>query len=201
MAENIIIDAEVEETQKKENKSKNVSSASGVPQKVNASPVVASPSEIEKRKKNLLQQYHDGHKSLKEKLEQSQHKTIEERVMALVDEVVNETDNLLANELYMSEQGNLGDASVVSFKRAEVLEKAIKAIQTRKLYEKDNKVDVDSPSMRVIFKFFMSKVRKAFKELKYDDDASDTFFDFLGKAFTDWQKELQDELDAELSKV
>jgi len=195
--ETVIIDAEVEEN---ENKSKN-SSSKNVPQKVNASPIAVSPGDIEKKKKSLLQKYHEGHKSLKEKLEQSQHKTIEERVMALVDEVVNETDNLLANELYMSEQGNLGDASVVSFKRAEVLEKAIKAIQTRKLYEKDRKVDVDSPSMRVIFKFFMSKVRNAFKELKYDDDASDAFFDFLGKAFTDWQKELQIELDEEMSKV
>jgi hypothetical protein len=179
-----------------------------VPEKVDAMPVpapptapVLSPQEIKKRKKHLLQEYHDGFSNLRDKLKQGGYTSIEDLVMALVDEVIRETDHLLGNELVMEEQGNLGDASVVSFKRAEVIEKAIKAIRTKQLYEKEGRIDANSPSMRVVFKYFMGKVKYVFEKLQYPEEASDTFFRFLAEAMDGWQKELQEEIDEEVAKA
>jgi hypothetical protein len=154
---------------------------------------------IAKRKEELLAKYHGGSGSLKERLHKVGSKSIEDLVMNLVDEVIQETDSLLGNELISEENGDLKSASVISFKRAEVLEKAIKAIQTKQMFDKGNKIDANSPSMRVIFKYFMGKVKYVFEKLKYPEEASDTFFRFLADGMDGWQKELQDEIDAEVT--
>jgi len=143
----------------------------------------------------LVRAYHGGSKSLVEKLNTEDKSDMANLVMALVDEVIGETDNLKGNELIATEDGNLRDASIISFKRAEVLEKAIKAVQTKQVFDKETGIDVSSPQMQAVFRFFMRKVKIVFQRMGYEDEACDTFFEYLGIAMEGWQKELQSELE------
>jgi len=156
--------------------------------------LTSSPRDVLELRKKLVKQHYRGSSSLVEKLENEGRNSLEGLVMSLVDEVVKETDSLLANELVSIQEGNLRDASIISYKRSEVLEKAIKAVQAKQVFEKENGVDVDSPSMLVVFKYFMGKVQDVFKGMNTDDELSDTFFRTLASGLSDWKKELGSEL-------
>jgi len=152
------------------------------------------PSNMMEMRGNLVRDYHRGSQCLAERLQAEGKNNMEQMVMALVDEVIKETDSLLGNELLATHEGNLRDASVISYKRAEVLEKAIKAVQTKQAFDKEHGVDVEAPAMRTVFRFFMKKVKYVFAQLGYDDEASDTFFRSLGEAMEGWKKELKEDL-------
>lgn len=155
----------------------------------------AVPSNMLEQREYLVKKYYDGKDGLAEKLEIEGRNNIEMMVMALVDEVIKETDNLLGNGLLAIEQGDLSSASVISAKRAEVLEKAIKAVQTKQIFDKECGIDVESPSMRVVFRFFMTKVKITFDKLGFGTEASDAFFRELSEQMKNWQKELKIEID------
>jgi hypothetical protein len=142
----------------------------------------------------LVEQYHKGSKSLVERLKKDNKADAESLLICLIDEVIGESDHLLGNELVATENGDLRDASVISYKRAEVLEKAIKAVQARNQVEKESGVDLDSPSMMVVFRFFMFKVKETFKKMGISDEQSDIFFRTLGEEMEDWKKELREQL-------
>jgi hypothetical protein len=154
----------------------------------------AAPKNMLEVRDNLVKEYHKGSSSLAEKLESEGKNNLEGLIMSLVDEVIKETDSLLANELVSISQGDLRDASIISYKRSEVLEKAIKAVQAKQVFEKENGVDVNSPSMLVVFKYFMGKVKDVFGEMNTDDELSDTFFRNLASNLSEWKKELDSEL-------
>jgi len=156
--------------------------------------LASSPKDIGELRKSLVRQHHKGASSLVERLENEGKNNLEGLIMSLVDEVVKETDSLLANELVSIQQGDLRDASIISYKRSEVLEKAIKAVQAKQVFEKENGVDVNSPSMLVVFKYFMGKVKDVFSGMNTDDELSDTFFRNLASNLSDWKKELGEEL-------
>ena len=154
------------------------------------------PTNMLEQREFLVKQYHKGSESLAKRLHSEGKNNIETMVMALVDEVIKETDNLLGNGLIAIEQGELRDASVISAKRAEVLEKAIKAVQTKQMFDKESGIDVDSPSMRVVFRFFMKKSKQVFDKLGFGEEISDSFFKTLSSAMENWQDELKRELDS-----
>lgn len=143
----------------------------------------------------LVERYHQGARGLTERLRASGREDAEALVVALIDEVIKETDHLLGNELVATENGELRDASVISFKRSEVLEKAIKAVQTKQMFERESGIDIDSPAMMLIFRFFMAKVRATFVGINAPDEMSDLFFDKLSDAMSDWKKELRRQFD------
>lgn len=140
----------------------------------------------------LLERYHAGVSSLVERLRRSGKEDMESLVVALIDEVVQETDHLLGNELVATQNGELRDASVISYKRAEVLEKAIKAVQAKQEFEKQSGIDVDSPAMIIVFRFFMSKARDAFDRISVGAEVSDLFFRTFGEIMENWKKELRE---------
>ena len=109
--------------------------------------------------------------------------------------MVRESDHLLGNELVATQNGDLRDASVISYKRAEVLEKAIKAAQARMEFERESGIDLDSPSMMVVFRFFMSKVKDVFAKMGMDSEANDVFFRMLGDEMENWKRELHEKLE------
>ena len=158
------------------------------------------PKDILELRENLVKAYHGGASSLAGKLEDEGRNNLEGLIMSLVDEVIKETDSLLANELVSIQQGDLRDASIISYKRSEVLEKAIKAVQAKQVFEKENGIDVNSPSMLVVFKYFMGEVKDVFEVMNTDDELSDTFFRNLASNLSDWKKELKDEL-SDLDKL
>ena len=139
----------------------------------------------------LIAKYHQGARSLVDKLRTSGRTDAEALLQALITEIVQETDHLLGNELVSTENGDLRDASIISFKRAEVLEKVIKAVQTRQQLEKEQELDLDSPAMMVVFRYFMSKVKIALVNVKAPDDMSDLFFKTLSEAMADWKRDLK----------
>jgi hypothetical protein len=149
-------------------------------------------SDVVKYRGELVQQYHEGAPSLVAKLRAAGKEDSEALLVALVDEVIKESDHLLGNELVATNEGNLRDASVISGKRAEVLEKAIKAVQAKQEFESKSGIDVDSPSMVVIIRFFLSKCRDTFDIMNVGDETKDLFMRTMGDVMDEWKKELRE---------
>jgi hypothetical protein len=154
-----------------------------------------APQKIAEYRKELVKQYHNGAPSLVARLKASGSIDTQSLIVSLIDEVITETDNLLGNQLVATENGELRDASVISFKRAEILEKAIKAVQSKAQMEKESGIDLDSPSMMVIFRFFMRKSKEALEKNGIMEDQIDLFFQTLGGIMEFWKKELREDFD------
>lgn len=154
-----------------------------------------TPENMLEMREQLIRSYHGGSNSLISRVKAEGRDNLEQLVIALVEEIIKETDNLLGNGLIATEQGDLRDASVISFKRSEVIGMAIKAVQTKQQFEKEGGIDVESPSMMVVFQYFMSQVKEVFEMMELDSEFSDTFFRMLGDAMSDWKSELKTELD------
>ena len=75
------------------------------------------PANVVEYRKQLVTTYHNGSPSLVERIRKAGKDDIESLLIAMIDEVVGETDNLLGNELVATQNGELRDASIISFKR------------------------------------------------------------------------------------
>lgn len=117
-------------------------------------------------------------------------------LMTLISELVDTGDNLLGNELLATENGDFRDATVIAVKRAEVIEKILKVIQAKQACEKENGIDVESPSMLVVFRYFISKTKEALVKIGVADELADTFYKALGELSENWKKDLRLELEA-----
>jgi len=153
------------------------------------------PNNMLDRRKNVVMEYYNGAPGLADKLRGQNRDKPEMLVMALVDELIGETDNLLGNGLIATEQGDLRDATIISSKRAEVLEKAIRAVQTKQVFDKTGGIDLSSPSVRIIMRYFMKKAKIVFEQMGMRDEMSDTFFRQLGETMSEWQVELEADLE------
>jgi hypothetical protein len=163
---------------------------------VPSSNITSHPNGVTNYRDKLVRQYHDGSSSLLDRLRSSGQDDAQALLSALIQEVIRETDHLLGNQLVATENNDLRDASVISFKRAEVLEKAIKAVSSKNQMEKESGIDVDSPSMAVVFKFFMSKTKAVFDSMGMAEEQSDLFFTQLGEFMKHWKRELREEFEA-----
>jgi len=177
-------------------------SAPSIVKMTEASAILDDPSSVVAYRDNLVKKYHKGATSLLERMEKDGCNSSEALVMALVREVISESDHLHGNELIASQNGNIRDSSVISGKRSEVLLAASKAIQAKQALEKEGlstAIDVDSPSMVVVFKYFLMKVKTVFSIMQTDDEMSNTFFR-TWKAQTEfWKKELKAEIEANIN--
>lgn len=153
------------------------------------------PEDMLEYRDQLLREYNDGNSGLIDRLTKEGKTNVESLVMALANEIIAETDNLKANELIAMKNGNLRDATIISDKRAGVLAMAIKSLQAKQTFDRDNGIDLDSPSIEIIFQFFMRKTKGVFEELKFDSEQIDIFFQTLGVFLENWKKELQSEID------
>lgn len=146
----------------------------------------------------LIARHYEGARSFLDNLKKSGGTGAELTIIGLVDEVIKESDHLLGNELIATQNGNLRDASVISFKRAEVLEKAIRAIQSKREFERDNGkgIDLTSPTMEVVFRFFLNKVKETFERIGAPSEMTDLFFRTMETVTQDWKKELAAMIDS-----
>ena len=160
-----------------------------------SSGMIRPASDVIQFRNKLVEEYHKGAPSLAARLRAAGKEDLESYIVAMIDEVIQETDHLLGNELVATHNGDLRDASVISFKRAEVLEKAIKAAQTKQQFEKQGGIDVDSPAMMIIFRFFMSKAKETFNRMGVDAEIPDLFFRMFGEVTGDWKKDLRQSID------
>ena len=155
-------------------------------------PANTMPADIVEYREQLVEQYHKGAPSLTQRLREAGREDSESLVVALIDEVIKETDHLLGNELVATNNGELRDASIISFKRAEVLEKAIRAVQQKQDKERTGGVDVDHPAMMTVIRFFMSKASDAFDRMGVQGELRDLFFRTFGDIMDNWKRELRD---------
>jgi len=158
------------------------------------------PSDMIEFRKQLVKQYYDGAPGLADQLHKAGKEDLESLVVALLDEMVKETDHLLGNELIAMKNGDLRDSSVISFKRAEVVEKAYKAAQTKQQFEKQSGIDLDSPAMMSVFRFFMSKAKETFDRMGVGPEIPDLFFRRFGEVTNDWKKELREAFETRNSR-
>lgn len=166
------------------------------PTEVVPAPAGGVPANVVHFRDQLVRQYHQGAPSLIKRLREAGKQDIESLLVALIDEVVTETDHLLGNELVATQNGDLRDASIISFKRTEALEKAIKAVQAKQEFERTGGIDVDSPAMVTVFKFFMSKAKEALEHMGVGAEMNDLFFTTLADVTEEWKKELRAEFDS-----
>jgi hypothetical protein len=149
-------------------------------------------SDIIEFRETLLRKYYGGATRLKDKLKDEGRDDVETLLVSLIDEIIVETDNLLGNELLATHNGDLRDATVISVRRSDILEKAIRAVQAKMEFEKEAGIDVDSPSMMVVIRFFMEKAKEAFSQIGAEDEQSDLFFRTFGDIMEGWRKELRE---------
>lgn len=156
-------------------------------------PMGIAGDDVMEYRNQLLERYHQGAPSLLEMLKKAgKQGNMESLLVSLMDEMVKETDHLLGNELVATVNGELRDASVISFKRAEVLEKAIKSVQAKHEAEKVEGLDIDSPEMMTVFRFFMLKSNEAFERMGVGKEVSDLFFRTFGDMMENWKRELRE---------
>jgi len=117
----------------------------------------------------------------------------EKATIALIQELIGETDSLLGNRELAQSDGNIRDASVISSKRAEALERVLKALQAKREFEKESGIDVDSPSVLVIYTHFMKKANEAFANSGLGREISDLFFRQLSQSLANWKADLKKE--------
>jgi len=153
------------------------------------------PSNIVEYRDQLVEKYHKGCPTLVEKLRKAGKEDSESLVVALLDEVIKETDHLLGNELVATQNGELRDASIISFKRAEVLEKAIRTVQQKQDKERTGGIDVDHPAMMTVIRFFMAKAADSFDRMGVGDEVKDLFFRTLGDAMDNWKRDLREKFE------
>lgn len=146
---------------------------------------------VKEYRDQLVKDYHCGSESLIERLLDEDKSDTESLLTALIHEVIRETDHLLGNELIATQNGDHRDSSVISYKRVEAMEKAIKAVSAKRALERESGIDIDSPSMMVIFRFFMTKVNDTFVKMNIDDEMKDIFFATFGAETESWKKELK----------
>ena len=149
------------------------------------------PADVVEFRKQLVEQYHAGASGLVERIKIAGKTDAESLVVGLIDEIVKETDHLLGNELVATHNGELRDASIISFKRAEVLEKALEAVQAKQKFERTSGISVDSPAMNTIFRYFMLKAKDTFDRMGVGDEVRDLFFRQLPEVMVEWKKELR----------
>lgn len=142
-------------------------------------------------RRELVEKHHGKPDGLSGRLNLENTEDIDAVLMTVLQEIIKESDHLLGNELLATSDGMLRDASVISFKRTEVLEKVIKAIQTKQQVDRQGGIDVDSPSMMVVFRYFLKKVKSTFESIGLPDEQSNLFFRSFGEETTNWKKELK----------
>ena len=160
-----------------------------------AKPRNLMPADVVEFRKQLIEEYHKGASGLVARIKQAGKTDAESLVVGLIDEIVTETDHLLGNELVATHNGELRDASIISFKRAEVLEKALEAVQAKQKFERTSGISVDSPAMNTIFRYFMLKAKDTFDRMGVGDEVRDLFFRQLPEVMSEWKKELRDSLE------
>lgn len=159
------------------------------------SPVEMASGGIIAERDAMVKQYHAGAPSLIEMIRTNGREDSEAFIVTLIDELIRETDNLLGNELYSTKNGDLRDASVISFKRAEVLEKAIKAIQKKQEAAQNEDIDLDSPAVAVITRYLMGRVKSTFEKIGVPLEMSDLFFQTFNEETENWRKEVKEQFE------
>jgi hypothetical protein len=115
----------------------------------------------------------------------------EELLRDLVTELFKEIDNLAGVQMMATENGDLQASTIIATKRTEIIDRAIKAIMHKKEFEAQNSIDVESPSMLIVFSYFLEKCNDAFALAGFNEDTKNPFFHAFNDCVKEWKKELK----------
>lgn len=116
----------------------------------------------------------------------------ESLIKSLLLELTREIDNLAGNRVIATENGDVESSTVISAKRTEIIDRMIKAIMSKKEFEASTSIDVESPSMRIVFQYFLEKSQESFTKAGMTSDISDVFFrNFMDICGNTWKKDLK----------
>lgn len=150
-----------------------------------------------KLKKDIIKKHHGGFPSLWEKIKSEGFVSNEKFIQKLMEEQLGETDSLSAYGEVLYQDGEIRDAAAIAAKRIEAIQSVIKTVQVKQQIEKEmgTGVDVYSPSMAVVFRYFLGKVRQVFDQMGADVSFTGTFFQKFVNETKNWPTELQLELE------
>jgi hypothetical protein len=158
---------------------------------VQAELVVQETTSLIESRQNEIEAHYAGGGSLSEQLAST-----EGSFTAIMDcvmyQMAGETDKLVGNERMLAKEGSLRDASVVSAKRIEGLERIGKMAQVKSSVEKDMTIDLDSPSIKVFWEYFLGCVNDVMIKMDEPVEAKDTFFRIFADRTVNWKKELKE---------
>lgn len=115
----------------------------------------------------------------------------EELLRDLVTELFKEIDNLAGVQVMATENGDLQATTIIASKRTEIIDRAIKAIMHKKEFEAQNSIDIESPSMMIVFRYFLEKCNEAFRMAGFNEDTTNPFFHCFNDVVKEWKKELK----------
>lgn len=143
---------------------------------------------------DLVKKYYGESSSFFEKLKKSQGtgENIDELVGIIIEEIAKESDNLLGNSLIFTKDGNLHDASVISVKRADMLETLTKVLQRKKeMFIISSKIDYDSPVFKIFQIICFEKLTAILDALTLDVEMKQLIVSRWVDSMKDWQKEIK----------
>jgi len=98
---------------------------------------------------------------------------------------------MVGNRAIADENGDIERSTVIGAKRSEILKETMKTVMAKREFEASNSIDVDSPSMRIVFSYFIDKCRESFNKSGMSSEISDVFFRNLTDLCSDWKKDLK----------
>jgi len=146
---------------------------------------------VEVREEKIKRHYNGT--SLTDRIK-SDNLSVEDLLGSLLTEYVREVDNLAGNQILATSSGNIETSTVISSKRVEIIDRMFKAVMAKKEFDSMSSIDVDSPSMRIVFRYFMGKCKESFIKSGFSSEISDTFFRCLTEVMQNWKKELKKEI-------
>lgn len=159
-----------------------------VPDRVDMSKTCSKNAEY--HEKRIRQHYSNG-PSLSE-LTSLDDISTEVLMKSLLGEFAREIDNLAGNNTIAIENGDIEASTIIATKRAEIVDRLYKAVMTKKEFEASTSLDVESPSMRVVFQYFLEKSQESFDRAGMTSEISDVFFrNFNDICGSTWKKELK----------
>jgi hypothetical protein len=147
-------------------------------------------SQVKFRDEKIATHYGDEKKSLA-KIVGNEPYNGEELLRLLVNELLREVDNLAGSQIIATENGDFQTATIISAKRTEIVDRAIKAIMHKKEFEAQTSIDIESPFVFVIFKYFIEKCKEAFTNAGFNNDTMNPFFYAFDDATREWKKDLK----------
>jgi len=148
-----------------------------------------SESSCVRLKEQKIREYYQG-EPLAERMV-SEDMSVETLMQKLVVELMKESDSMVGNRAIADENGDIERSTVIGAKRSEILKETMKTVMAKREFEASNSIDVDSPSMRIVFSYFIDKCRESFNKSGMSSEISDVFFRNLTDLCSDWKKDLK----------
>ena len=142
----------------------------------------------------LVKKYYGDNPSFFDKLKKtrSSGENVDELVGIIIEEIAKESDNLLGNSLIFTKDGNLHDASIISVKRADMLETLTKVLQRkREMFVGSSKIDYDSPVFKVFQIICFEKLTAILDAMSMDVEMKQIIVSRWVDSMKEWQKEIK----------